>query len=447
MPLVLAFSVVLAAAVLVSARAHRTVLSTTVLFLVAGIVLGPQLTGVLHVDPSGGLLYWTTEIALFAVLFTDGLDSPLQSLRRGWRLPARTLGIAMPLTIGLAAALALVLLGLPWPQALLLGAVLGPTDPVLAEAIIGREMVPARVRAAISTESGLNDGLALPLVIVVLGALGGEASSVGQALVGLVVGVVIGVAVAWGMLRLERLPVFGATPRYRPLLALSVALVVFSLGASIHVNLFLAAFAAGITLATAGSEEAASFRPVAGPVVEVLKLLAVLLVGVLFASDVFNGTHPPVWLYAVLVLVAVRPVAVLVSLLGTTLRPRERGAIAWFGPKGFASITYSLLVLRSGIPYAGEVFQAAAATIAVSIVAHSSTDVLVARSLGRAAAARESAREAVEVEPSDGAEPSDEARDGPQMGRRARLGQDGSPPPTADRHDDSRGTRPWTPRG
>ena len=454
MDLVLAFSVVLAAAVLVSSRAHRTVLSTTVLFLAAGILLGPQLTGVLSVDPSGGLLYWTTEIALFAVLFTDGLDSPLQSLRKGWRLPARTLGIAMPLTIGLAAALALGLLGLPWEQALLLGAVLGPTDPVLAEAIIGREAVPARVRAAISTESGLNDGLALPLVIVVLGVLGGEASSLGQALTGMVVGVAIGVGIAWGMLRLERLPIFGATPRYRPLLVLAVALMVFSLGASVHVNLFLAAFAAGITLATAGPEESSSFRPIGGPVVEVLKLLAVLLVGVLFASDVFNGTHPPLWFYAVLVLVAVRPVAVMVSLLGTTLRRRERGAIAWFGPKGFASVTYSLLVLRSGIPYAGEVFQAAAATIAVSIVAHSSTDVVVARWLGRAAEQRRRSSESAAAgdrAPPEAAAPADPSGatppDPPRMGPSARLGQDGSPSAgEVDRPDDTRGTRPWTPR-
>ena len=369
----------LLAAVLISARAHRTVLSTTVLFLVVGILLGPDLLGVLEIEPSSEFLYWTTEVALFAVLFTDGMHTPLQKLRRGWQLPARTLGLAMPLTMVLIAALGMVLLGLPVLPALLLGAVLGPTDPVLAEAILGRESVPARVRSAINTESGLNDGLALPVVIVLLGALGGESSGAGRVGLEMVGGVAIGVVVAWGAVRLERLPFFEATPRYRPLQVMAIALLVFGLGSFTHVNLFLAAFTAGITLATVGPEEARSFQPLGEPLVELFKLAAVLLTGVLFTSHVFVGTGVELWVFGALVLVAVRPLAVGLSLLGTSLDLRERAAIGWFGPKGFASVTYSLLVLRSGIDHAPEIFQAAAATIAISIVAHSSTDVVVAR--------------------------------------------------------------------
>ncbi|MGH9066201.1 MAG: cation:proton antiporter, partial [Acidimicrobiales bacterium] len=168
MTLLLVFAVTLLGAVLLSALAHRSVLSTAVLFLVVGAVAGPGLIGWIAVYPSDDLVRVLAELALFSVLFTDGMAARTSELRRAWRLPGRALLFGLPLTLGAIAVLAHYLAGLSWLEASLLGAVLSPTDPVFAAAIVGREEVPARLRQLLNVESGLNDGLALPVVVVLL---------------------------------------------------------------------------------------------------------------------------------------------------------------------------------------------------------------------------------------------------------------------------------------
>jgi NhaP-type Na+/H+ or K+/H+ antiporter len=127
--LLLCFAAVLLLAVLVSSLAHRTILSTAVLFLVAGFVLGPETTGVLDLHPDSPVVAILAELALFAVLFTDGMRVGWTDLRSAWRLPGRALGWGMPLTLVITALAARYLIGLDWPHALLIGAILAPTDP------------------------------------------------------------------------------------------------------------------------------------------------------------------------------------------------------------------------------------------------------------------------------------------------------------------------------
>ena len=160
MTLLLAYSVVLLLAVLVSALAHRTVLSTAVLFLVAGFVFGGGVTGVLSLQPQDEIVAVLAELALFAVLFTDGMRLGWPDLVSAWRLPGRALGWGLPLTLLITALLAHFVAGLGWLEAFLVGAVLAPTDPVFAAALVGNERVPQRLRHLLNVESGINDGLA-----------------------------------------------------------------------------------------------------------------------------------------------------------------------------------------------------------------------------------------------------------------------------------------------
>ena len=179
MTVLLVFAAVLLGAVLLSDLAQRSVLSTAVLFLAAGFVLGPSLVGVL---PAGGadedLVRRLAELALFAVLLTDGARVGARQLVSAWGLPGRALLLGMPLVFVLTALAAWGIAGLGWVEAALLGAVLAPTDPVFASAIVGREEVPARLRHLLNVESGINDGLALPVVLVLLSVLGGESTTV-----------------------------------------------------------------------------------------------------------------------------------------------------------------------------------------------------------------------------------------------------------------------------
>jgi NhaP-type Na+/H+ or K+/H+ antiporter len=270
--------------------------------------------------------------------------------------------------------------GLDWPEALLVGAVLAPTDPVFAAALVGNEKVPQRLRHLLNVESGINDGLALPFVIVLLEYVqNSEDLHLAELGSEIAIGVAIGVAVPWIAIRLERTALFAAAVKYQAINAVAIALLVFALSTATQGNLFLAAFAAGITVATIGQAEKEAFHEFGELVAELLKLAALLVFGALISPEFLADIPWTGWVFAVLALVIARPVALSVSFWGSGLGMREQAAAMWFGPKGFASVVYGLLVLNGGIPAADEIFHLVALTIALSIVAHSSTDVIVAR--------------------------------------------------------------------
>jgi sodium/hydrogen antiporter len=389
MTALLVFSITLLVAVLVSELADRSVLSTAVLFLLAGFLAGDGVLGVLHLRPDHPVVASFAELALFSVLFSDGMKVGLRDLASAWELPGRALFFGLPLTLLGTALLARWVVGLPWAESFLIGAVLSPTDPVFAAAIVGREEVPARLRQLLNVESGLNDGLALPIVVAMLAVTRSEEFSLVSVLVEIGLGVAIGVVVPWLAIRLEQSRFFSAHLAYRPLNAFAIGLLVLSLSSMTHANEFLAAFAAGITVATVGPEVRKAFHEFGELLSELLKLAALLVFGALM-SPKFLGEIPwSGYLFALLVLVAVRPVALTLSLLRSPLDFRERAAAAWFGPKGFASVVFGLLILKGveegspSWPRADRMFHLVALCIAGSILAHSSTDVVVARWFGR----------------------------------------------------------------
>ena len=385
--LLLTFAVVLLAAVLVSALAKRTILSTAVLFLVAGFALGPDTTGVLDVRADSPVVALLAELALFAVLFTDGMRVGWADLRSAWHLPGRALGWGLPLTMLVTAAAAHWVAGLDWPEALLIGAVLAPTDPVFASALVGNDKVPARLRHLLNVESGVNDGLALPFVIVFLAvASGSDDLHLGELALEVSLGLAIGVLVPLGAILLERTRIFAASTAYEPLNAVAIGLLVLALGQATHANLFLAAFAAGITVATFGPRQRAAFAHFGENIAELFKLAALLVFGALISLEFLGEISWNGWIFAVLAIVLARPLALWLSFLRSGLDLREQVAAMWFGPKGFASVVYGLLVLESGIAAANEIFHLVALTIVISIVLHSSTDVVVARAFDDEAA-------------------------------------------------------------
>ena len=379
MAFVLAFACVLLVAVLVSGLAHRTVLSTAVLFLVAGFLLGDGVLGVFAFDPREASVSGLAQLALFSVLFTDGMRVGLGELRSAWRLPGRALVIGLPLTLALTALAAHVIAGMPWSEAFLLGAALSPTDPVFAAAIVGREEIPYRLRHLLNVESGLNDGLALPVVVVLLAVVGKTDTHAASVVSEVLGGIAIGVVIPTIGIRLEKTRYFAATTLYEPLNAFALGLIVLGLSSVTHANMFLAAFAAGITVATLSPEIRESFQQFGELVTELLKLGALLVFGALISPSFLAAISIRGYLFAAVALVAVRPVALSISLLGSHLDVHEWAAAAWFGPKGFASVVYGLLILESAAPASGELFHLVALVVVASIIAHSSTDVLIAR--------------------------------------------------------------------
>jgi NhaP-type Na+/H+ and K+/H+ antiporter len=196
----------------------------------------------------------------------------------------------------------------------------------------------------------------------------------------LALGLVIGVAVPLVAIMLERAHWFAASTKYEPLNAVAIGLLVLALGHATHGNLFLAAFAAGVTVATFGARQRESFEEFGELVAELLKLAALLLFGALISPSWLAEIGWSGWVFALFALVLARPLAIWVSFLGSGLSGREQAAVMWFGPKGFASVVYGLIVVNAPIVAADEVFHLVALTVALSIVLHSSTDIVVARS-------------------------------------------------------------------
>ncbi len=379
MVVVVAFSATLLASVLVSALANRSILSTAVVFLGAGFLLGDGVGGVISVSAEDPVIGTFAELALFSVLFSDGMRVTARDLHTAGRLPGRALLFGLPLTLLVTAVLAHYVAGIPWAESFLIGAALSPTDPVFAAALVGREEVPYRLRHLLNVESGLNDGLALPVVVVLLSVVASDQIEAGTLLLELIGGVAIGVAIPYVAIRLERLPAFSATSAYEPLNAFAIGLLVLGVSSVTHANEFLAAFAAGITVATMSPAIRNAFHQFGELVAELLKLAALLLFGALISPTFLGEISLSGYVFVVLALVLARPIALAFALLKAGLSRQEWIAAAWFGPKGFASVVYGLLILEAGLVRSDELFHLIAAVIALSIVAHASTDVPVAR--------------------------------------------------------------------
>ncbi|MHB1416567.1 MAG: cation:proton antiporter [Chloroflexota bacterium] len=378
MSLVLVYAVTLQLAVLVSELARRSVLSTAVIFLVAGFLAGQGVFNFIPENPDDPIVSLIAELALFSVLYTDGMRAPVRDLVSAWRLPGRALLLGLPLALLGTALLARYIVGLSWAESILIGAALSPTDPVFAAAIVGREEIPSRLRFLLNVESGLNDGLALPIVLVMLAIVSGASLHPGTLIAELVLGIIIGIAIPWLVIALERTPVFAVAAGYQPLGGFAVGLLVFATASITQGNLFLAAFAAGITVASLSPRTVEDFHGFGELVTELLKLAAILVFGALISPAFLAQTPLSGYAFAILTILAVRPAALAIALFRSGLSLREWLVAAWFGPKGFASVVYGLLILRDLAMGGVELFHLIALVITISIIAHSSSDVPIA---------------------------------------------------------------------
>jgi sodium/hydrogen antiporter len=284
MPILFLFSVTLILAMLLSALAHRSILSSAVIFLVAGY-LGAQL-GLLNLGSGGQPVRSLADLALFSVLFTDGMRACVRDITSAWRLPGRALLFGLPLTLLGTALVARYVAGLPWIEALLLGAILSPTDPVLAEAIVGRPEIPSSLRHLLNVESGLNDGLALPFVLTFLACIGAHNEGPARMAGELVLGLALGIVIPWLAGKLEHSRFFAIAEGAEALFAFGIALLVLSTASITHANEYLAGFVGGVTMATVRPDLRDAFERFGRHVTELLKLGALLVFGALVSHEV-----------------------------------------------------------------------------------------------------------------------------------------------------------------
>jgi NhaP-type Na+/H+ or K+/H+ antiporter len=378
----LVFGALLIVGALGSGLVHRSFLSMTALFVIAGFVLGDGGFEVLEFPAESGFVEDLATVALIVILFRDGLEVESEMLQKAWRLPFRKLVVAMPVTCVLVACVAHALTDLSWTESFLLGALLSPTDPVLSSSVVTNPRVPRLVRHSLNLESGLNDGLALPAVLAFSAAL---ATNQGDFVwyefvlqdvgLGFAFGIVLGLVAAWLMPRGRGIVGSGIPDHHKSLYVLGVAFATYGVTvAEPSGNGFIAVFVCAITLGIRRSDLAHTFSERADDIVEIVKLGIFVVFGSLLTFDsLFGDGWAAVGIVAFTLLLA-RPIAIFIALVGTKLDLATKGFMAWFGPKGVATMAFSIFVLGQGVAEGERIFYIAALAVFCSIIAHGLTD-------------------------------------------------------------------------
>jgi sodium/hydrogen antiporter len=369
----------------VSARLAGWNITGPLVFMIAGFVLANPDWGPLSVQVDTPAIHVLAEFTLALLLFSDASRVNLAVLRRDIRVPARLLGIGLPITVLLGTLAAAWLFGdFTWALAGFVGAALAPTDAALSAQVINDERIPMRVRRALNVESGLNDGIVTPIVIFTLaiaaselGIDGGEEAAVIRPLLELGIGIVVGLAVGLGSAKLIE---FTSRRKWilsggRRLATLAAALASFAVAVTLGGNGFIAAFAAGIAFGAAFPREFTELEEV-GELPELLGEVMSLGVWFLFGATLvpvaFEHFSASVLLYAVLSLTVIRMLPVALALPGTGLDRSTVLFIGWFGPRGLASVVFALLAIEEldDSEVAGPAISVVAFTVLLSVVLH-----------------------------------------------------------------------------
>ena len=377
---------------LVSRRLELSAISAPMVFVAAGIVAGPDVLDLVELDLREGTAFHIAELTLALLLFADAARIDLRSLRTHADLPRRLLGIGMPLTIVLGMAAGAVLLTeLEFWEAAIVAAVLAPTDAALGQAVVSSRAVPARIREALSVESGLNDGLSVPFLALFIALAADQAVpeakdwfvfTVEQIGLGTLIGAAVGAGGAW---LVERSAERGlTTPLFEQFGVLALAVLAFVLADEAGGNGFIAAFVGGLAAGKVGAlagERIFEFTEEQG---QLLSLAVFFMFGTV-AIAFLDAADLGIVLYALLSLTLVRMVPVAVAVRGMGLRPSTVAFMGWFGPRGLASIILALVVVdeEPELPALGLILAAMTVTVLASVVLHGLSAAPLVRSYAR----------------------------------------------------------------
>jgi len=365
---------------LISERLAMSPITAPMVFATVGLVVGSGGFGWFDLDLQGETVAILVEATLVLVLFTDAVRIDLGVLRRQSAIPTRLLGISLPLTIVAGTAVAVVLFqDLSLVEAALLAAVLAPTDAALGQAVVSDPRLPVRVRQSLNVESGLNDGIVVPIVTVLIAVGAAEAGAVSntgwgafvgrQIGFGLLSGIAIGAGAAWLLHRqANQHQVEGV---YRQLATIAIAAAAFSAASLLDGNGFIAAFVAGLAFGQVARDDCRDVADFTEDEGELLTAITFTTFGAALMGPLLDDLTWQIGLYAVASLTVVRMVPTLVAMIGTRTQFETRLFAGWFGPRGLASILFALVVLEEHhTPETELIFSVAMWTVLVSVFAH-----------------------------------------------------------------------------
>lgn len=381
---------------LISGRLQGTIITAPLVFIIFGFVIGTDGLNVAMFDVGHSAIHLIAELTLLLVLFTDAARIDLTRLRRDHNLPVRMLILGLPLTIAGGTLIATQLFpSFSFWEAALLAALLAPTDAALGQAVVSAKAVPVRIRQAINVESGLNDGIALPAVLLfaALASVQPESSDAGEwvqfVLLQLTLGPLTGVIVGWvGARLLDTAGERGwANDSYLGIGILSLAVFIYLAAELIGGNGFIAAFIGGMVFGNTIRHPCTFLFEFMETEGQLLMLIAFLVFGAALLPEGLEHMNLTVFLYAILSLTVIRMIPIALSVAGARLRPPTQLFLGWFGPRGLASILFVLLILeRSNVPHRDELLSITVVTVMLSAVLHGMTAAPFAKLYGRLAA-------------------------------------------------------------
>lgn len=381
---------------LISGRLQGTIITAPLVFIIFGFVVGNGGLSVVTIDPSHSAIHFIAEFTLILVLFSDAARIDLGLLRRDHNLPVRMLILGLPLTIivGLFIAILLFPAFTLW-EAALLAALLAPTDAALGQAVVSAKAVPVRIRQAINVESGLNDGIALPAVLL-FAALATAQQAPTEAtewirfiLLQLTLGPITGVIVGFvGTRFLDSAIDRGwVNSSFQGIGILSLAIFIYVTAELIGGNGFIAAFIGGMVFGNTIRHPCTYLFEFMESEGQLLMLIAFLVFGAFLLPEGFEHANWTIILYSALGLTVIRMIPVAFSLAGAGLGFSTKLFLGWFGPRGLASILFVLLILEeSAVPHRNEILSITVITVALSALLHGVTAAPLAKRYGALAA-------------------------------------------------------------
>lgn len=380
--LVICFVIVLFS--LISRRLENSILTPPILFALFGLLAGANGLGILHISLGDDALHLVAEITLILVLFGDASRINLRALKKELGLPLRLLGISLPLTILAGGGLALfVFPELTLWEGMLLGAILAPTDAALGQAVVSSKKVPQRIRQALNVESGLNDGIAVPIVLILMSLAATEVHeartssewvvfTTKQIALGPLAGIVVGLLGGWVLVHGKKNNWFSES--LERILGLALAILAFTAAEHIGGNGFIAAFIGGLTMGNFAKNVRSPVYEFLEAEGQLLMLVVFLILGATIAWPVLSTASPIVFLYAAASLTVVRMLPTAIGMIGTGAKAQTVAFLGWFGPRGLASLLFVIVVVEEGMLAHSElVFAIVITTVVGSILAHGMT--------------------------------------------------------------------------
>ena len=380
---------------LISVKIQGTIITAPMIFIIFGFLVGNGGFTIAEMDPGHSMIHFIAELTLIMVLFTDAARLDLKRLWNDHNLPMRMLIIGLPLVVVTGTIIAMQIFpALTLWEAALLAALLAPTDAALGQSVVSAKIVPVRIRQAINVESGLNDGIILPAVLL-LAALAGSQSEISEA----------SVWIRFGLLQVTLGPLVGVLAGYvgarmidtmaerkwmntsaQGLAILSLAMLTYALSELVGGNGFIATFIAGMMFGNIIRNHCTFLFEFMETEGQLLMLITFLIFGAAMLPEGLHHLTPSVFLYAVLSLTIIRMFPIGISLIGTGLKLPTIAFLGWFGPRGLASILFVLLILdKSKVVHHDELFTIIIITVGLSALLHGITAAPFAKRYGQLA--------------------------------------------------------------